>query len=168
MGDTLRFTSRLTRKDHLWYFARHYFPDLWMPWLVGFGVSFVFAVAYFLTGMDWDVALLRFVLGGLVMVLLMFLLVILLYGLKLHRLSDTGAVLSEKQVEADAEGVRISYPSGSSAHAWSGIESIKERGRFVFLKLAGDEILLLFARRDLPPGAVQTLRDHLRRATDAA
>ena len=158
MAEPLQFTMHLKRKDHLWYFARHYFPDLWTPWLVGFGVSFVFAAAYKLNGMPWLEAGLRFAIGGLVVVLFMFLLAVLLYALRLRKFGDDGAVLSPKEVTVDAEGVHIRHTGGSGSHLWSHTESIKERGRFLFLKLREDEILLLFPRRDLPEGGVDTMR----------
>ncbi len=158
VDEPVTFTLRLSRKDHLWYFARHYFPDLWMPWLVGFGVSAVFAVLYLLGGMGWVEALIRFAVVGLSTVLLMFLLATLLYALRLRRFADDGLVLCAKQVRADAQGLTITHPGGSAEHAWSRIEWIRQRGRFVFLKLDGDEILLLFPLRDVPPGGVEALR----------
>lgn len=168
MGETLTFTSRLRRRDHLWYFARHFFPDLWMPWLVAFGVAAAFAVFNLLGGMPWLDCLLRFAVLGAVIYVLMFALAGLLFGLRLRQFSADGVVLAEKEVHVDGDALTITYDGGSAVHAWTRIEWIRERGRFLFLKLRGDEVLLLFRRRDLPPGATDVMRTHLAATGEAA
>lgn len=168
MGETLTFTSRLKRKDHLWYFVRHFFPDLWTPWVLGAILAAGAAVLYLLGGLQGWPVLLRSVVVGVSTVLLIYALTTLLYWLRLRKFTDDGVVLAEKQVSVDADAVTITYDGGSAVHAWSRIEWIRERGRFLFLKLRGDEILLLFLRRDLPPGATDVMRRHLAAARESA
>lgn len=160
------FHIQLTRKDYLRYFVRHYFFDLWTPWIVSLALAVV--ATWLLLGAfgAWWHGVLTF-LGLFAGTLLgMLALSTVLFAFKLRGMEEGGIVLERKAVTIDDAGVGIQGAASTAHYAWSQIDGVRERGRFVFVKLGGAEMLLLWPRRDVPQGAVASIRNHL--ATGAA
>lgn len=155
------FQIQLTRRDYLRYFVRHYFFDLWTPWIVATGVAIAVTLLYISVYTAWWQGAVTFV-GVLASTLLaMFLLSTLIFALKLRNMKEGGIVLERKAVTVDDGGVAVQGSGSSAQYDWSQIEWVRERGRFVFVKLGGGEILLLWPRRDVPQGVVSSMRHHL-------
>ncbi len=166
MGAAHTFRMQLTRGDYLRYFARHYFWDLWAPWIVSLAVAGVCTALFHGAFQTWWAAGLGFValFGGTL--LAMFALSTLIFASKLRGMQDGGIVLEPKRIAVDEGGIDVEGSASSAHYGWSQVAWVRPRGRFVFVKLTGADILLLWPRRDVPAGLLEAIEGY--RATGPA
>jgi len=159
--ETRTFDFRLTRGEYLRYFVRHYFFDLWTPWVISVGLAAVYTFVYRGSLDGWLPALLVFLALAVGTLLAMLALATLIFAFKLRGLKTDGIVLESKHVTVGEDGIDVAG-SGSSAHYdWSQAEWVRARGRFVFVKLQGAEVLLLWPRRAVPADLLAAMQAHV-------
>ena len=156
--EAVTFPTRQTRGDLIWYFARHYFFDMWMPWIASFITPMLYAAWAWYAGTPGLVALLSGLVIGVGMLLAMFLLATLLYALRVWRMDPEGLILGPKEARFDAAGVHVTGPSSEAQFGWDQVAWIQPKGRFLFVRLTDGELQLLFPLRDLSPGAVADIQ----------
>ncbi len=163
-AEPLTFEIRLSRGDLMRYFLLHHYWDRWITWLAALAVSVWIAWEYWSVG-GFAYALLFFVVAFVIMLVGMWLFGALLYGLRLWRLPDDGLVLEAKQVEVEPEGFTVTGSQTEAHFLWGKIERVKRSGAFLFLALHGADMVIPWPRRQLPPGAAESIEGWWRSAT---
>ncbi|MDF1701745.1 MAG: hypothetical protein P1V36_11370, partial [Planctomycetota bacterium] len=88
--ETRTFDFRLTRGEYLRYFVRHYFFDLWTPWVISVGLAAVYTFVYRGSLDGWLPALLVFLALAVGTLLAMLALATLIFAFKLRGLKTDG------------------------------------------------------------------------------
>ena len=161
------FPMQLTRGDYLRYFVRHYFWDLWTPWIVSLAVATVCTGLLHEAFRTWWGAGLGFLALFAGTLLSMFALSTLIFGSKLRGMQDGGIVLEPKRIDVDEGGIDVAGSASTAHYDWSQVAWVRPRGRFVFVKLTGADILLLWPARDVPEGMLQAIEGYRAAAAEA-
>ena len=156
--DAVQFRTRLTRRDLVWYFVRHYFFDLWLPWILAFGTAGVYAFLRWRAGGAPGEALLVLLGLGAGMLAAMFGMATLLYALRMRKLEPDGLVLQPRTVTVDDGGILVEGSATTARFDWRQVRWVKPKGQFLFVRLRAGDLQLMYPQRDLPAGTAERVQ----------
>jgi hypothetical protein len=131
---------------------------MWTPWVASAGLGGRCLALLTASWSGW--------LGGLVMFLLvavgslfaMFLLATLVFAIKLRGMEVGGIILERKHVVIDGAGIAVKGSASQGLFGWDTVEDVRPRSRFLFVKLRGAQVILMWPRRDVPADALERIK----------